>query len=198
MDAPPDTSSLRRRIEDLRDLLGRLDDRLLGDVIRAADMIAGAFSSGGKVLAFGNGGSASDAAHFTAEFVGRFLVERRGLPAISLAAETAAVTAIGNDYGFERLFERQIEALGRPGDVALGLTTSGRSPNVLKAIEQARGMDLRTIALTGANGLIGATADLVLAVPSARTYEIQEVQKVLLHAICAEVDARMAVPHYSP
>ena len=192
MDTPPNISSLRRRIEDLSDLLGRLDDRLLGDVMRSAELIGVSFASGGKLLAFGNGGSASDAAHFTAEFVGRFLTERRGLPAISLAAETAAVTAIGNDYGFERLFERQIEALGRPGDVALGLTTSGRSPNVIKAIERARGMGLKTIALTGEKGLIGADADIVVAVPSSRTYEIQEVQKVLLHAICAEVDARMA------
>jgi len=192
MDTTVKIISLRRRLDDLRDLLGRLDDRLLGDVLRAADLIADAFSSGGKLLAFGNGGSAADAAHFTAEFIGRFLIKRRGLPAISLAAETAAGTAIGNDYGFERLFERQIEALGRPGDVAFGLTTSGCSPNILRAMECACGMELKTIALTGANGLIGATADLVIAVPSSRTYEIQEVQKVLLHAICAEVEARMA------
>lgn len=193
MDANPDITSLRRRLEELRELLGRLDDRLLDDVPRAAGMIAAAFAAGGKLLAFGNGGSAADAAHFTAEFVGRFLVERRGLPAIPLSAETAAVTALGNDYGFERVFARQIEALGRPGDIALGLTTSGRSPNILVALDRARSLGLKTIALTGANGLNGATADLVLAVPSAKTYEIQEVQKVLLHAICSAVDERMAL-----
>jgi D-sedoheptulose 7-phosphate isomerase len=154
-------------------------------VLKAARAIAGAFASGGKLLIFGNGGSASDAQHVAAEFVGRFLRERKALAAIALTTDTSVLTSIGNDYAFDRIFVRQIEALGRPGDVALGISTSGQSPNVLAALDEARQRGLVTIAVTGRDGgAIGRAAAIHINVPSASTPRVQEVHRTLLHVIC--------------
>ena len=161
----------------------------LAGIVDAATAIAEALVSGRKVLAFGNGGSASDAAHLVAELVGRFEGERRALAAIALTSDSAVLTAIGNDYGYERLFSRQIEALGSPGDVAFGISTSGRSPNVEAAFAAAKARQLRTIALTGSDGgSIGAAADIHLNVAEASTARVQEVHRTVMHAMCALID----------
>ncbi len=127
------------------------DGECVEQIAVAAEVSAAALAGGGKLLVFGNGGSAADALHIAAEFVGRYLIERAPLPAIALVANPSAVTAIGNDYGFENVFARQVRALGKAGDVALGLTTSGRSPNVARGLEAAGQLDMATIAMTGAD-----------------------------------------------
>lgn len=158
-------------------------------IVVAAQAIGAAAVAGNKVLLFGNGGSAADAVHIAAEFVGRYLVERRPLPALALNANISALTAIGNDYGFEEIFARQVTALGQPGDVAVGMTTSGRSPNVAKGLEAAAAAGLRTIAMTGANpGPVGAAAELTIAIPSTETPRIQEGHMVAAHTICEWVE----------
>lgn len=159
---------------------------------KAVDLIFEAFQSGRKLLVFGNGGSSADAQHFTAEFVGRFVAERRALPAIALTTNQAILTAWSNDYSFDDVFARQIDALGMPGDVAFGISTSGRSPNVVNALERARGRGLKTIGLTGAGGGdMAQLCDVLLAVPLKETARIQEVHLVTYHAICAAVEARL-------
>jgi phosphoheptose isomerase len=156
---------------------------------RAAAAIVGSLKRGGKVLVFGNGGSASDAQHVAAELVGRFERERRGLAAVALTSDPSVLTSVANDYGFEQVFARQIEALGRSGDVAIGITTSGRSANVLAGFEKARALGLMTIAVTGRDGgAAGQVADLHLNVPSASTPRIQEVHRTLLHVLCDLVE----------
>lgn len=162
----------------------------------AARAVAEALAGGHVVLAFGNGGSAADAQHFVAELVGRYVTERRALPAIALTTDTSVLTAIGNDYGFDRVFARQVEALGRPGDVALGITTSGRSPNVLAAFEVAAARGLTTIALTGGRdgGAAGAAAGIHVHVPEGVTARIQEVHATVLHLICEIVDEELGPP----
>jgi phosphoheptose isomerase len=145
--------------------------------------------AGGKLLACGNGGSAADAQHVVAELVGRFRDERRALAAIALTGDSATLTALGNDYGFERVFARQVEALARPGDVLLAISTSGNSPNVLQAAQAARSLGCTVIALTGARGgeLAGQT-DLVIKAPSNTVARIQEVHSLCIHAICEALD----------
>jgi len=160
------------------------------DILRAADRISRALRQGGRVFACGNGGSAADAQHFAAELTGRFERERRGLAGIALTTDTSALTAIGNDYGFEAIFARQLEALGRPGDVLLALSTSGNSPNVLRAVEAARRQEITTIGLLGRDG--GALADQVdqaLVVPATRTARVQEMHILILHLLCEAIDA---------
>jgi D-sedoheptulose 7-phosphate isomerase len=160
-----------------------------GPVLKAVDVIAAAFDRGGRVLVFGNGGSASDAQHFAAEFVGRFQRERRAAAAIALTTDTSILTAIGNDYAFDRVFARQIEALGTAGDVALGITTSGGSGNVIEAFRTARARGLTTIALTGRDGGdAGRLADIHLNVADASTARVQEVHRTMLHVICELVE----------
>jgi D-sedoheptulose 7-phosphate isomerase len=157
---------------------------------QAVALILDAFRSDHKLLVFGNGGSSTDAQHFTAEFVGRFAAERRALPAIALTTNQAILTAWSNDYSFDGIFARQIDALGLSGDVAFGISTSGTSPNVVSALARARDRGLKTIGLTGAGG--GAMAplcDVLLAVPLKETARIQEVHLVTCHAICAAVEA---------
>ncbi len=161
----------------------------LDPVARAAGAIGAAFAAGGKLLIFGNGGSAAESQHMAAELVGRFARERAAMPALALSTDTSVLTSVGNDYGYERVFVRQIEALGRSGDVAMGISTSGRSPNVLKAFEAARRQGLRTIALTGRDGgLLGAAAEIHINVPEASTARVQEVHMTLIHAICELVE----------
>lgn len=149
--------------------------------------------SGGRVLVAGNGGSAAEAQHLTAELVGRYLDERQPLSALCLSAETSSLTAILNDYGAEEVFARQVQAHGRPGDVLMLLSTSGRSPNVLRAAERARAGGLRVWAMTGRRpNPLAVLADEVLAVPADSTATVQEVHLVAVHAVCAAVDAQLA------
>jgi D-sedoheptulose 7-phosphate isomerase len=145
--------------------------------------------SGGKVLACGNGGSAADAQHLVAELVGRFREERQALPAIALTANTATLTALGNDYGFERIFARQVEALARAGDVLIAISTSGNSPNVTQAAQCARRLGCSVIALTGAGGgQLAQHSDLLLKAPSNIVARIQEVHSLSIHVICEALD----------
>ena len=159
------------------------------DVLRVVDLLAAAFRHGRRVLVFGNGGSASDAQHVAAEFVGRFQKERRAVAAIALTTDTSILTAIGNDYAFDRVFARQIEGLGESGDVAIGITTSGGSKNVLKAFTVAKERGLTTVAVTGRDGgEAGRIADVHLNVPDRSTARVQEVHRTLLHVICELVE----------
>ena len=158
-------------------------------VLAAARAIERALAQGGKVLVFGNGGSAADAQHMAAEMVGRFARDRHGLSAIALTPDGSVVTAIGNDYGFEQVFARQVEALGRPGDAAVGISTSGESPNILAAFAAAEQQGLTRIALTGREGgALGHMADIHINVPHASTPRVQEVHRTLLHVICELVE----------
>lgn len=169
---------------------------LLADPIaRAVELMFTALSNGNKILACGNGGSAADSQHFSAELVGRFERERLPLPAIALTTDTSILTAVGNDYSYDEIFSKQVQALGQPGDVLLGFSTSGNSKNVLKAIEIALERDMRVVALTGkGGGLIGECLtenDVHICVPHSRTARIQEVHLVALHAICDGIDVAL-------
>ena len=158
-------------------------------IFHAADALLAALRAGRKVLACGNGGSAADSQHFVAELVGRFTRERRAWPALALTTDTSILTAIGNDYGFERVFARQVEAHGQPGDVLVGISTSGGSPNVLAAVETARTRGLVTIGLTGRDGgALGRAVDIHLNVPSPSTARTQEVHTTILHVLCDLVE----------
>jgi D-sedoheptulose 7-phosphate isomerase len=162
-------------------------------IARVVDLLDAAFASGRKLLVFGNGGSSADAQHLAAELVGRFVKERRALPALALTTNQAVLTAWSNDYSFEDVFARQIEALGTPGDVAWGISTSGRSPNVVKGLQRARAGGLKTIGLTGAGGEgLRDVCDVLLAVPLSETARIQEVHLVTYHAVCAALEERIA------
>jgi D-sedoheptulose 7-phosphate isomerase len=169
-------------------------ERMAGDVaavVAVAGAIAKALKAGGSVLVFGNGGSAADAQHFAAELLGRFEKERKAYPAIALTTDTSAMTAIGNDYGFERVFARQLEALGKAGDVAIGISTSGNSPNVLRALETGNQRGLVTVAMTGRGGAAGSIAAHHIAVDEQRTARVQEVHATLLHVICELVEEEL-------
>jgi phosphoheptose isomerase len=156
---------------------------------RAADALGRAVTTGRKVLAFGNGGSASDAEHLVAELVGRFEDERRALPAVALTAGSSVVTAVGNDYGYPHVFTRQIEALGSSGDIAFGISTSGRSENVEAALAAGKARGMVTIALTGRDGgRMGSEADIHVNVAETSTARVQEVHRTILHAMCSLVD----------
>jgi D-sedoheptulose 7-phosphate isomerase len=160
---------------------------------RAAEVCVQALGAGGTLLAFGNGGSAADAQHFTAELVNKFMRKRPALRALSLATDVAALTSIGNDVSFRAVFGRQVEALGRPGDIALALSTSGNSPNVVAALKKAKKMGLVTIGFTGRGG--GAMApfcDYLIDVPSTVTPRIQEIHLIALHLLAEEIEARFA------
>ena len=158
-------------------------------VLDAAAAVIAALKGGGKLLVFGNGGSAADAQHVAAELVGRFERERPGMAAIALTTDASVLTSVANDYAFERVFARQVEALGRAGDVALGISTSGASPNVVAALETARALGLQTIALTGADGgAAGRAAAIHVNVPSPSAARVQEVHRTLLHVMCDLVE----------
>lgn len=156
---------------------------------RAAEALIGCYRAGGKAIFCGNGGSAADAQHLAAEFLGRYLMERRPLPALALHANTSALTAIGNDYGYEQVFSRPLEALARPGDVLVALSTSGNSPSILAAARKARDLGLTTVALTGqGGGQLGPLASILLAVPSTETPRIQENHILIGHCLCQAVE----------
>ncbi|MCC6383130.1 MAG: glycosyltransferase [Dehalococcoidia bacterium] len=180
-----------------RDVIAALQESrqaLRGSLLDVASIICAAFNRSGKLLVCGNGGSAADAQHFAAELVGRFKAERPGLPAIALTADTAILTAWSNDAGFTGVFARQVEAYGYPGDVLLGISTSGRSANIVAAFQEARRRGLRTVAILGGDGGdLRPLADAALVVPSSDTQHIQEVQIVLIHLLCDLVERRLAV-----
>ena len=158
-------------------------------IAQAGELLLRVLAGGGQVLVFGNGGSAADAQHFAAELVGRFVRTRRAWPAVALTTDTSVLTAVANDFGFESVFARQVEALGRPDDHAVGLTTSGASPNVVRALEAAKARGLRTIALTGNDGgAAGRIAEVHVNVPETVTARVQEAHMTVLHLFCAFVD----------
>ena len=161
-------------------------------IVSAALVIEECLRAGGKLLFCGNGGSAADSQHLVAEFVGRFMLERRALPAIALTANTSILTAIGNDYSFDQVFARQVEAFGRPGDVVVGISTSGNSPNVIAAMKQATELGLKTIGLTGRDGgALAKCVDIPLLVPSTSTARIQECHLAIGHVICELVETSL-------
>jgi D-sedoheptulose 7-phosphate isomerase len=168
------------------------------EVARAASLIAETFASGGKLLIFGNGGSAADAQHIAGEFVNRFLLEKRkALPAIALSTDGGILTCIANDTGFERVFARQVEAFGVRGDVCLAISTSGTSPNVVRAVEQARSQGLKTIGLLGRDGgRVARLCDLALTVPCQDTQRIQETHNLIGHIICELVEIALFSKEY--
>jgi len=158
----------------------------------AVGMLTEAFKQGNKLLAFGNGGSSADAQHICGELVGRFLLNRPGLPAIALTSNQTLMTAWGNDHSFDSIFERQIQSFGKPGDVAWGISTSGNSENVVRAMRAAKSAGLKTIALTGqGGGRVAEHCDVLLAAASTETPRIQEVHLVTYHAICAAVEEKL-------
>jgi D-sedoheptulose 7-phosphate isomerase len=161
-------------------------------VTRLVQLIIDAFNNGNKLLIFGNGGSAADAQHMAAEFVNRFLIDRRPLPALALTTDTSVLTSIGNDFGFEDIFFKQLQALGKEGDVVLGISTSGNSTNVIKAIEYAKASGMITVSLTGGNGgSLHGIADIGLNVATSFTPHIQETHLWVEHMICQLVDEVM-------
>lgn len=168
---------------------------LAAPIARAISLMSGSLKAGGKILACGNGGSAADAQHFAAELVNRFERERPPLACVALTADTSALTSIGNDYGFEQVFAKQLHALGRKGDVLLAISTSGKSANVLAAMRAARELGLQIVALTGNGG--GSMAEVLgygdahVCVPHARTMRIQEVHLLALHCICDGIDRQL-------
>ncbi|MCD6303952.1 MAG: D-sedoheptulose 7-phosphate isomerase [Planctomycetes bacterium] len=185
---------IRRRFSESAGVTAATGDALAERIAQAAGMVIESLQAGGTVLVFGNGGSAADAQHIAAELVGRFLDDRRALPAVALTTDTSILTSVGNDYGFEDVFVRQVEALASPGDVAVGLSTSGNSPNVVAALDRARQLGCRTIALTGAGGgRCAEVADVLLDVPGGSTPRIQEAHVVIYHVLCELIEDAMAV-----
>src|SRR3972149_3569701 len=164
-------------------------------IISVVELIVDAFQEGNKVMLFGNGGSAADAQHIAAEFVNRFMIERPPLPALALTTDTSVITSIGNDYNYDQIFLKQIKALGKEGDIAWGISTSGNSPNVLKALKEAKKMGLKTIGLTGKDGgKTGKMVDFHLNVESDVTARVQETHITLSHVICELVDIKLFNP----
>jgi D-sedoheptulose 7-phosphate isomerase len=158
-------------------------------IFEAASLIAMCFRSGGKLLLFGNGGSAADAQHLAAEFVGRFVRERGGLAAVALTTDSSILTAVGNDYGFDQIFARQIQALARPGDVVVAISTSGNSPNILEGVRAARKANAKTIGLSGrGGGALATEADLAITIASSNTARIQECHIAVGHLLCELTD----------
>jgi len=181
---------IRRSISVKQALL--LDTQLQDALMDVAMQIVRSLRAGGKVLFFGNGGSAADAQHLAAEFTGRYLKERRALPALALSVNSSSLTAIGNDYGFDLVFSRQLEALGREGDIAVGISTSGNSRNVIRALEVAKSKSIYSVALTGASGgAMKGLADCAICVPSEETPRIQECHILAGHIICEIVEEVM-------
>ena len=180
---------IRSHLKAHQEVVRTIEERLMDGISRAAVMIGDALNDGKKLLLMGNGGSAADAQHFAAEIVGRFLMERRGLPAMALSTDTSILTAIGNDYGFEAIFRRQVEALASEGDVVIGISTSGTSENVFSALSLARQMGCKTVGLLGKDGgTIRDIVDIDLTVPSKDTPRIQEGHIMMIHIICDLVE----------
>lgn len=169
---------------------------LVEPITECVQMIISALQNGHKIMTMGNGGSAADAQHLAAELVGRFLMERKALPAIALTTDTSILTAVGNDYGFDEVFKRQVEALAHPGDVLIGISTSGHSTNVVRALEAGREIGVKTIGLLGRDGgEIGKLVDLALTVPAFETPRIQEAQLFVIHTVCDLVEKSLFNPN---
>jgi D-sedoheptulose 7-phosphate isomerase len=182
---------IEKHFQDHLDLTKRVKEKLADDLARAAQLISEAMTAGHKLLIFGNGGSAADAQHIAAEMTGRYLKDRQPLPAIALTTDTSALTAIANDYGFEHIFTRQVKALAREGDILLAISTSGNSPNVVKAMETGRELGCHIIALTGHDGgQMASQADLALIVPASQTPLIQEMHITIGHILCDLVERK--------
>ena len=168
------------------------ETQVLSVIAKVSELLVDAFRRGNKVILFGNGGSAADAQHLAAEFVGRFGFDRPALPALALNVNSSAITAIGNDYGFDLVFSRQIEALARDGDVAIGISTSGQSPNVIQAMSTSKNMGLHTVGLTGSGGArLKDMVDHCICVPSTETPRIQECHILIVHIIAELVEGTM-------
>jgi len=183
---------IRKRIEESVDVKKELCRGGLEDIEKAAKTIIASLKSGGKLLVFGNGGSAADSQHIAAELVGRFKKERKALAAVALTTNTSILTAIANDYGYDVIFSRQIEALAKKGDVALGISTSGNSKNVVEALKKAKSIGLTTIGMTGAGGgAIKTVSDVTIAVPSKDTPRIQEAHGVIGHILCELIESEL-------
>jgi D-sedoheptulose 7-phosphate isomerase len=183
---------IERQLMEHQQVMAALLDSMTGKVGSLADELVECFRRGNKLLVMGNGGSAADAQHFAGEIVSRFRMERRALPAIALSTDTSILTAIGNDYGFERVFVRQVEALASAGDLVIGISTSGSSKNVLLAMDAAAAIGCRTVALVGgAGGPIAERADLQLVVPSNDTPRIQEAHITIIHIVCDLVEKKL-------
>jgi D-sedoheptulose 7-phosphate isomerase len=193
------TTMIEQRIQqqffDSADLMYAAAEMLSKPIADAVDAVLGCITAGGKVLACGNGGSASDAQHFAAEFVGRFERERPGLAALALTTDSSILTAIGNDYDFAAIYAKQVQALGSPGDVLIALSTSGNSANVLAAIDAAHIKDMTVIAFTGKGGgklrALLTDTDVHICVPHERTARIQEIHGLALHCLCDAVDQQL-------
>jgi D-sedoheptulose 7-phosphate isomerase len=188
---------VRKHLAESRDALAAAEAAdFASTLIKIAQTIATALKGGGKILLCGNGGSAADAQHIAAELVGRYEVEREPLGAIALTTNTSALTAIGNDYGFEQVFERQVRGLGKKGDVLIALSTSGKSPNVLAALDAAREIGLVAIGFTGkTGGDMASCCDIVLNAPSDRTPVIQQIHIVAAHIVCGLVERLVGATH---
>lgn len=181
-----------RELEDSANIKKTMAQNLADIIVDAAQIILNVYRAGGKVLLIGNGGSAADAQHIAAELVGRFKLERVGLPAMALTTNTSSLTALANDYGYDSVFSRQLEALANDKDVLIAITTSGTSPNILKAVEMARSKGLKVIVLTGGNGgKLKDMADLTIAVPSDDIARIQEAHITIGHIICHLVEKEL-------
>jgi D-sedoheptulose 7-phosphate isomerase len=192
-------STVAQEIQECITVSTRLARDASAEIAEAASLILVRLQAGGKLIAFGNGGSAADAQHLAAELVGRYRAERKALAAIALTTDSSALTAIGNDFGFEKIFSRQLEAVGKPGDVALAISTSGNSPNVLRALESARELGMTTIGLSGKNG--GKMRDLVdmcLCAPSEVTPRIQEAHILIIHILSGIVENAFLAANAAP
>ncbi|MHC4982138.1 MAG: D-sedoheptulose-7-phosphate isomerase [Planctomycetota bacterium] len=184
---------INRLFDDSAKTVGLARERLAGRIADAARVIIDAYKAGRGLLLFGNGGSAADAQHIAGELVGRFLAERRPLRAEALTTDTSVLTAVANDYGYEMIFARQIEAKGSPGDVAVALSTSGNSPSIVAGLEKARRLGMKTIAFTGeGGGKCAAWADVLLDVPAGNSPRIQEAHAVMYHILCELVERHAA------
>ena len=183
---------IKAKIEENIEATEELHKSQAENIEKAVKSIVNSLRNGGKVIIFGNGGSAADSQHIAAELVGRFKKERRALPAISLTTNTSILTAIGNDYGYDVTFSRQVEALGKEGDIAIGLSTSGNSKNVVAALKGAKSIGLKTIGLTGAGGgAMKDICDILIASPSKNTPRIQESHILIAHIICELVEGEI-------
>lgn len=190
---------LARMVEESIRLKERFFTSYGEQVLAAAELLARVFKAGGRVLIFGNGGSAADAQHLAAEFVNRFQVERPPLAALALTTDSSILTAVANDYDFREVFAKQVRALGRPGDLAWGISTSGNSPNVVAGLDAARELGLATLALSGGDGgPVAAACDMALTVPSRNTPRVQEVHITIGHVLCDLVDYRLFPEKFAP
>ena len=191
---PPARQTVSTCLVDATQLYKRLARSRLSQIVRAAELMTAALKAGRKIIWFGNGGSATQSQHMAAELVGRFAAERRALPSISLTENIASVTAIANDYAYETIFARQLEGLAQGGDVAVGLSTSGSSPNVLAGLRKAKELGLRTVGLTGGSGgKMPAACEVCIVVPSSVTARIQEAHLTIGHIVCGLIEQALFV-----